>query len=55
MINNAGPFGCGGMTDCQRCGARMSHNDETTKLTEYTCPRCHNTQIVWKPARRATA
>jgi hypothetical protein len=26
----------------------MSHNDETTKLTEYVCPTCHNTRIVWK-------
>lgn len=43
------------MTDCQRCGSRMSHNDETTKLTEYTCPRCHNMRIVWKSARRTTA
>jgi len=33
----------------------MSHNDETTRLTEYTCPNCHNTRIVWKDAQRATA
>ena len=33
----------------------MSHNDETTKLTEYVCSNCHNTKIVWKPAYRVTA
>jgi predicted RNA-binding Zn-ribbon protein involved in translation (DUF1610 family) len=33
----------------------MSHNDETTKLTEYVCPRCHATDIVRKPAYRVTA
>jgi len=43
------------MTRCQRCEARMTYNDETTKLTEFTCPRCHNTRIVWKAAHRATA
>ena len=43
------------MTDCKRCGARMSHNDETTKLTEYACPTCHNVRIVWKAAYRTTA
>jgi len=43
------------MTDCPRCGTRMTYNDETTKLTEFTCPRCHNTRIVWKAAHRATA
>jgi len=43
------------MTRCERCGTRMSHNDETTRLTEYTCPNCHNTRIVWKDAQRATA
>jgi ribosomal protein S27AE len=43
------------MSDCPRCGNRMSHNDETTKLTEYVCARCHKTQIVWKPSHRATA
>jgi hypothetical protein len=32
----------------------MSHNDETTKLTEYVCPRCHTTNIVKKPAYRVT-
>jgi DNA-directed RNA polymerase subunit RPC12/RpoP len=43
------------MTECSRCGSRMSHNDETTKLTEYVCPTCHNTRIVWKPSYRVTA
>ncbi|MEF8851478.1 MAG: hypothetical protein V5A44_10930 [Haloarculaceae archaeon] len=33
----------------------MSHNDETTKLTEYVCPRCHNTRIVKKDEYRVTA
>jgi len=43
------------MTACPRCGARMSQNDETTKLTEFVCPRCHNTEIVWKASYRSTA
>jgi ribosomal protein S27AE len=43
------------MTTCPRCGTRMSRNDETTKLTEYVCSNCHNTEIVWKPAYRVTA
>jgi ribosomal protein S27AE len=42
------------MPDCPRCGERMSHNDETTKLTEYVCARCHETEIVKKPAYRVT-
>jgi DNA-directed RNA polymerase subunit RPC12/RpoP len=42
------------MSDCPNCGERMSHNDETTKLREYACSRCHSTRIVWKPARRRT-
>ena len=42
------------MRDCPNCGTRMSHNDETTKLTEYACPRCHTTDIVKKPAYRVT-
>jgi hypothetical protein len=33
----------------------MHHNDETTKLTEYVCPGCHNTEIVWKSGYRITA
>ena len=33
----------------------MSHNDETTKLTEYVCPSCHTTDIVRKPAYRVTS
>jgi len=33
----------------------MTLNDETTRLTEYVCPRCHNTRIVWKAAYRHTA
>jgi DNA-directed RNA polymerase subunit RPC12/RpoP len=43
------------MSDCTECGTRLSHNDETTKLTEYVCPRCHRTTIVWKPSYRVTA
>lgn len=43
------------MTQCARCGSRMSVNDETTKLTEYVCPRCHNTEIVQKESFRVTA
>ncbi len=54
IINNTGIEGPV-MTHCPRCGSRMSHNDETTKLTEYVCPSCHNTEIVWKPAYRVTA
>jgi len=48
MVDNAGIEAPGGMTECQWCGTRMSHNDETTKLTEYVCLTCHNTRIVWK-------
>lgn len=36
------------MTDCPRCGTRMHENDETTKLLEYVCPTCHETEIEWK-------
>jgi ribosomal protein S27AE len=43
------------MPECQNCGERMSHNDETTKLTEYVCARCHRTEIVRKDAYRVTA
>jgi DNA-directed RNA polymerase subunit RPC12/RpoP len=43
------------MYECSRCGTRMSHNDETTKLTEYVCPRCHNTEIEQKKQYRVTA
>ena len=42
------------MKDCPRCGTRMSHNDETTKLTEWVCPRCHNTRIEKKDEYRVT-
>ena len=38
--------------NCANGGARMSYNDETTKLTEYVCPRCHDTVIDWKPEAR---
>jgi len=31
----------------------MTYNDETTKLTEFVCPRCHETVIDWKPEARA--
>jgi len=43
------------MTQCTRCGSRMNYNDETTKLTEYACPSCHNTEIVQKESFRVTA
>jgi len=43
------------MHECPRCGERMSRNDETTKLTEHVCPRCHHREIVKKPAYRVTA
>jgi len=43
------------MTQCTRCGTRMNYNDETTKLTEYACPACHNTVIVRKESFRARA
>ncbi len=32
----------------------MNHNDETTKLTEYACPACHNVEIRQKAAYRVT-
>lgn len=37
---------------CPACGTRMTYNDETTKLTEFVCPRCHETVIDWKAAAR---
>lgn len=43
------------MQACPRCDTRMSNNDETTKLTEYVCPKCHTTRIVKKAAYRVTA
>jgi len=43
------------MPECPNCGERLSRNDETTKLTEYVCARCHRTEIVRKPAYRVTA
>ncbi len=43
------------MQDCSQCGTRMSHNDETTKLTEYVCPDCHHTVIATKSTYRVTA
>ncbi len=30
----------------------MSYNDETTKLTEFVCPRCHETIIEYKSRAR---
>ncbi len=30
----------------------MTYNDETTKLTEFVCPHCHETVIDWKAAAR---
>ena len=38
--------------NCPNCDARMSYNDETTKLTEFVCPRCHETFIDWKSEAR---
>lgn len=43
------------MTQCTRCDTRMRYNDETTKLTEYACPQCHNTEIIQKESFRITA
>jgi predicted RNA-binding Zn-ribbon protein involved in translation (DUF1610 family) len=43
------------MPECTSCGTRMSHNDETTKLTEYVCPSCHQTEITYKQSFRVTA
>lgn len=55
MINNPRSVGGSGMTQCTRCGSRMNYNDETTKLTEYACPSCHNTEIIQKESFRITA
>lgn len=55
MINNTPPIGPDGMSQCTRCGSTMNYNDETTKLTEYACPTCHNTLIVPKENFRVTA
>jgi predicted RNA-binding Zn-ribbon protein involved in translation (DUF1610 family) len=33
----------------------MNHNDETTKLVEYVCPNCHQTEIDPKNTYRVTA
>ena len=38
---------------CTNCGTRMSYNDQTTKLTEYVCPSCHETVIDWKAEARS--
>jgi len=38
---------------CPNCGTRMTYNDETTKLTEFVCPLCHETEIDWKPEARS--
>ena len=40
------------MEDCPRCGTRMSTNDVTTKLTEFVCPNCHETEIEYKAEAR---
>lgn len=55
MINNPPIVERSGMTQCTRCGSRMNYNDETTKLTEYACPKCHSTEIVQKESFRVTA
>jgi predicted RNA-binding Zn-ribbon protein involved in translation (DUF1610 family) len=55
MINNAPSVAMRVMSQCTRCGTRMQFNDETTKLTEYACPDCHNTEIVMKESFRTTA
>lgn len=39
--------------DCRHCGTRMTYNDETTKLTEFVCPQCHETTIAWKDKARS--
>lgn len=31
----------------------MSYNDQTTKLTEFVCPSCHETVIDWKSEARS--
>lgn len=54
MINNV-PDQENCMTRCPQCGTRMNYNDETTKLTEYACPRCHATEIVKKQSYHSTA
>lgn len=43
------------MPDCPQCATRMTHNDETTKLTEYVCPNCHFTTLDRKEGYRVTA
>ena len=55
MINNPPVVESIVMTQCTRCGNRMNYNDETTKLTEYACPSCHNTEIIQKESFRVTA
>jgi|GEM_PF-727176 len=40
---------------CPNCGVRMSYNDETTKLTEFVCNRCHQTIIEYKSRARTVA
>jgi len=40
------------MSKCPHCGTRMTYNDQTTKLTEYVCPACHETVIDWKSSAR---
>lgn len=42
------------MPYCSRCGSRLSHNDETSKLTEYVCPSCHRTTVEYKDSYRVT-
>jgi transcription initiation factor IIE alpha subunit len=37
---------------CPNCDERMSYNDETTKLTEFVCPRCHETIIEYTSRAR---
>jgi len=43
------------MVLCSECGRRMNYNDETTKLTEYACPACHNVEIDKKNTYRVTS
>jgi len=40
---------------CPDCGERMSYNDETTKLVEFVCARCHQTVIEYKSRARTVA
>lgn len=38
--------------DCPNCNRTYSMNDRTTKIVEYVCPKCHNTEIIQRKARK---